>query len=413
MHSTNASLTKSPSSPAIQSTAGQDIKCDRAKSRSGISCSAGRNIDIEALRTFAILVTIVAHLGILLPSLTPSLSYFWLGGGVDLFFCISGFVITMSLVNAMSKETSDHFIRVVVPFWIRRIFRVWPAAIFWVFVIMMATLVFNRSGIFGNLVDNFDFSVAAVAQVENIHIASCVAVGSPYPCAGGAALQVYWSLSLEEQFYILFPFLLLTFPRKRLVLLLIVIISLQFFATRTWPSLLWFTRTDAICFGVLIALFTHARQFSMLNFEFFERPLLRLPVVFGLLATLIVVARPNVVSFYHGLTALISAFLVFLASFDSGYIADGKTARRIFLWAGKRSYSLYLTHCLAYCLTRELYFRCFDGQPVSVRSESAAVIVAVALMFCLTAFSVRVIEKNLRDIGRRISRQILLAPPCV
>src|SRR5262249_49230294 len=144
------------------------------------------------------------------------------------------------------------------PFWIRRISRLWPASITWALVVLVVASVFNRSGVFGTMTNNVEYAIAGIFQIENFHLISCLPAGAATPCQE-SALGIYWSLSLEEQFYVLFPFLLFFLRRRTLVFGLLAVIASQFFTTRTWPSMLWFTRTDAICFGILIA-FAHERH---------------------------------------------------------------------------------------------------------------------------------------------------------
>ena len=66
---------------------------------------------------------------------------------------------------------------------------------------------------------------------------------------------MYWSLSLEEQFYFVLPFLAVFAGKKYLPWLLALAIFVQFPMERDAWDPGWSFRTDAICIGVLIALF--------------------------------------------------------------------------------------------------------------------------------------------------------------
>lgn len=68
------------------------------------------------------------------------------------------------------------------------------------------------------------------------------------------AAAPWWSLSLEEQFYIALPLTTLLLG-KRLRYALLAIVAVQFFLPRTPASFLYYIRTDAIALGVLLAMF--------------------------------------------------------------------------------------------------------------------------------------------------------------
>src|SRR5215468_9030941 len=91
---------------------------------------AGLNTDIEVLRGVAVAFVVLCHVpnGLLrapgpIRSLVQPLD-FW--GGVDLFFAISGFVIASSLLRQPRDSRFRDFAQ---PFYVRRIFRIWPAAL--------------------------------------------------------------------------------------------------------------------------------------------------------------------------------------------------------------------------------------------------------------------------------------------
>src|SRR5579863_7835166 len=104
-----------------------------------------RNNDIEMLRGVAILFVLADHIfGFWdIPNLQSTLDHyasFW--GGVDLFFAISGFVIAQSLLRSMiGLQSAQDKVRALVSFWIKRVWRLWPAAWFWLMVPFVVALI--------------------------------------------------------------------------------------------------------------------------------------------------------------------------------------------------------------------------------------------------------------------------------
>ena len=165
--------------------------------------------DIEVLRGVAVLAVVLHHsIGNLFTWTTPGLSrfsaYFSGAFGVDLFFAISGFVIARDLVPRLQAATgSDMAFRITVAFWIRRAWRLLPSAWTWLALTLVAVVLFNQSGVFGGFRTNLEATVAGVLQVANLRFAETFG-RSEY----GASF-VYWTLSLEEQFYLILPLLVL------------------------------------------------------------------------------------------------------------------------------------------------------------------------------------------------------------
>jgi len=91
----------------------------------------------------------------------------------------------------------------------------WPAALFWSTVVLAISFFFNVERSFGGRELVLSSWFFGVLNVENLYIYVC-ANQSP-PC-GGTPLWHYWSLSLEERFYVLLPFVLF-FTRQRKLLI--------------------------------------------------------------------------------------------------------------------------------------------------------------------------------------------------
>jgi peptidoglycan/LPS O-acetylase OafA/YrhL len=148
--------------------------------------------DIQGLRAIAVLAVLADHL-----AGWPKGSFV----GVDIFFVISGYLITGILVREFETRQTISFLG----FYARRIKRILPAGLFVIGVTVCATRVLAG-------IDRYHFTAAdAIAAVEfraNWHFAQ-TGVNYFNQSLPPSPLQHYWSLSVEEQFYFVWPWLLL------------------------------------------------------------------------------------------------------------------------------------------------------------------------------------------------------------
>ena len=369
-----------------------------------------KNRDIEVLRAIAITYVIALHwvphfLGRFGSVAGIMERYTALWSGVDLFFCISGYVIASSLLREAGPQTTIR--NLAFPFWIRRIFRLWPSAWLWALLaVMLAAATSHGYGLFEATAPVASDAAAAILNVANFHYYHCLAAQS---CG---SLTVYWSLSLEEQFYWIFPLLLLVLPRRALVAVLIAIAAIQIALPRpnsfttVQPSLLWLVRTDAICLGILLALFEPQGKTAALP-SFVGTPLRARLVSFALMIVLAIAAAPALdFPLATGVLALASSGLVWLARFDSGLILPKTRFDPVLLWIGSRSYSLYLIHPVSGRLATEVRDR--SVLLVPHLSAPLVVLIGVSLTIGLTLgfaeLNFRFLETPLRKIGTRITR---------
>ncbi len=372
----------------------------KSKLESASAPGQGINLDIELLRAFAIVITLVAHFGTLIPEYYSWSGYFWLGGGVDLFFAISGFLITRSLLESLEVNRSFRVYARI--FWIRRIFRLWPAALFWSTLTLLVSELFDVGRSFGDRQQVFHSWVFGILNAENFYIYVCA--NRDPPC-GGTPLWHYWSLSLEEQFYLMLPFVLFFTGRPRLLIWpCLILAACQAVSVRPWGSLLWFIRSDALMYGAAIALGWHYYR-STLESVFSRMPRWCLRALLGVLSILlIVVARDEVSRHYHGLVAVTAGLMVLIASMDLSLITRCRTFGLAGKYIGSRSYSLYLVHLPVFALVREVFLRFgFLNPAVGEWQRIFAVVLGLAISFVVAEFSFRVIESPLRWFGRRIS----------
>ncbi|WP_323100759.1 acyltransferase family protein [Intrasporangium sp. YIM S08009] len=152
---------------------------------------AGPRKDIQALRAIAVTLVVVYH--------------FWpnrlTGGyvGVDVFFVISGFLITLHLLQRPIRRLSDLF-----AFWARRVRRLIPAATLVLLVTLGASLLWLPQTVHQRVANEV---IASALYVENWMLAL---TSTDYLATDQlhSPTQHYWSLSVEEQFYILWPVLI-------------------------------------------------------------------------------------------------------------------------------------------------------------------------------------------------------------
>lgn len=362
--------------------------------------------DIELLRGFAVLLVVVHHAqSNLISWTTPALTrfYAYFGGwvGVDLFFAVSGFVIARSLVPRLYSQADGAAAwRETLSFWVRRAWRLLPSAWLWLLVILIATLAFNSSGVFGSVEANLEATIAAVLQVANIRFAQAFMqweYGSSF---------VYWSLALEEQFYLLFPLLILL-SRRWLPYVLLGLVALQLFTPRS--VMLMMFRTDALALGVLIALWSARPSYRLLQPTWLARRWLGVGVLLALLLCLCALGSEplKLFSMRIGVIALLSAALVWIASYDQGLLWPKGAFKRLMIWFGTRSYAIYLIHIPAFFFTREIYYRLYPqqgdfGDPFFY----PFVLTAAVLIVVLSELNYRLIECPLRERGKQIAQRM-------
>lgn len=176
--------------------------------------------DIDGLRALAVIPVLLFHAG-----------FGFSGGfvGVDIFFVISGYLITSLIAREMIDGRFTYK-----DFWERRIRRIFPPAVF----VTILTVLFGYWALMPEPYDQL--GKAAVAQVTMV--ANFFFWQQDGYFAGPSDLEPLlhmWSLAVEEQFYLILPFLLLTLIRRGQKLTYQVLI-LIFFASLIWS-----------CYGVL------------------------------------------------------------------------------------------------------------------------------------------------------------------
>ncbi len=365
-----------------------------------------RIMDIEILRAIAVLGVLFHHLqGSLFTDPVPLLEKihgwaqpWW---GVDLFFAISGFVIARSLIPTLQGcTTRQEYWQETRNFWLRRAFRLLPSAWLWLALMLLACVFLNRSGAFGTLAANLQATLAGVLQYANFRFAD-----SFFHYEYGSSF-VYWSLALEEQFYLLFPLLILLF-RRHLVWALLALVAVQILTVRT--PLLMVVRTDALALGVLLAMWSVQPSYQRWQPTFLRRPWAGISalIAIGLLLSFMATDRFTFASYRIGSIAVLSAVLVWIASYNRDYLMPAGAVQRLLAWVGSRSYGIYLIHIPAYQLVRELIFRLQNaGLPSPAGHPIVTLLLAFGLIVLLSELNYRFIEMPMRNRGTALVKRL-------
>jgi len=375
--------------------------------------SSKRIMDIELLRGIAVLGVLFHHLqGSLFTDTVPLLQTITAFGqswwGVDLFFAISGFVIARSLIPALQGcSTRQEYWQQTRNFWLRRAFRLLPSAWLWLVLMLLACVFLNRSGAFGTLHANVQATLAGIAQYANFRFAD-----SFYQYEYGTSF-VYWSLSLEEQFYLLFPLLILV-CRKHLVWALLALVAVQLLTLRT--PLLMVVRTDALALGVLLAMWSARPGYVRWEPGFLRRPWAGVSVLLIIALALSVLAtdRFTLTDYRIGAIAVLSAVLVWVASYNRDYLMPRGLLKSLMTWIGSRSYGIYLIHIPAYLLVREFIFRLqAAGLPSPAGHPILTILIAGGLIALLSELNYRFIEMPMRNRGAALVQRLGTSPTAV
>jgi len=298
----------------------------------------GLRLDIQGLRAVAVSLVVLGHAGV----------RGFAGGyvGVDVFFVISGFLITSLLVRELATKNGISIRR----FYARRALRLLPASTLVVLVTLAGSWLFLSRVRFEEYAGD---ALSSALYAVNLRLA---AGGTDYLAEGSppSPFQHFWSLAVEEQFYLLWPLLLLVswrLARRRrglvaapLAVLCLLSFGLSVTVTESAPSWAYFgshTRFWELGAGALLAL--SADQLRDLS------PKLAAPMAWTGLACILVAATlyGNSTPFpgYYALLPVLGSVLVLAGGCaPTRWDAQLLLSRRPLVWLGGLSYGWYLWH---------------------------------------------------------------------
>lgn len=295
----------------------------------------GSRRDIDGLRALAVIPVVLFHFGFSTFS----------GGfvGVDVFFVISGFLITSILFREISAQRFSF-----VDFWARRARRIIPA----LSVVLLVTLALGWL-----LLTAKDFSeLGRTVRYQALFISNILFMredGYFQPASDLKPLLHTWSLAVEEQYYIFFPLVMVLLMRHvrhwRWMLFAVLLISfgLNIAYIDRKPDFTFFslpTRAWELLCGAMLAVLP-ARKHAV-------RPWLAQSVgAAGLAAVLLAVFtfdRGTVFPGWAALLPVLGATALIWSGGQGSTWAGQLLSARVFVWIGLLSYSFYLWHWPVY-----------------------------------------------------------------
>jgi len=298
--------------------------------------------------------------------------------GVDLFFVLSGYLITTILLNSVN---SPSYLK---NFYIKRVLRIFPlyylALI--LFLIILPLLGFYRKEMQFYIDHQWWFWFYLQNWLLSFR----------FPTVGNF-LNHFWSLGVEEQFYLVWPFVILWLrkPKKLLVFILFLLFFLLIARSVIWmyhfphfnyTTFYAFTRIDGICIGCLIALL------HKINYNFLRH---KMAIVVTILAILnfgfyfLTQYGDYPYLAFVGFTTFAGMFGLLLHEAVSG---DTKVITAIFTFPvlkffGFISYGFYVFHWPVYLMTRDELSDFF-----SKNLDSSEGVTRVATSLCATVIAI-------------------------
>ena len=289
--------------------------------------------EIDGLRALAVIPVIFFHAGF----------NFFSGGfvGVDVFFVISGYLITTIIIKELNNNTFS-----IKRFYERRARRILPALIFVILISSIISFIFLTRSELGSY---FKSVIATLLFFSNFYFYKT----TPYFRSESdlEPLLHTWSLSIEEQFYMIFPIIILVFHRffKRYIFLMLAfgfVASLficQFLALKTGGTLNFyftFSRAWELALGAICA---HTLIYKDLSYSTLIKNFLSTIGIILIVFSIFFFSRQTVFPSFYTLVPTVGTSLIILFA-DKDTFINKILSIKFLVSIGLISYSLYLWH---------------------------------------------------------------------
>ncbi len=287
---------------------------------------------INGLRAIASISVVLFHINhsLKLFGLTNLPSLDLAGFGVTIFFSISGFLITILLLKEKDKQTIG-----IANFYVRRILRIWPLY----FLVLMLSVLTAYLFDLGFSVTGLLFYILVSANIPFIFDTTLPLLGH------------YWSLGVEEQFYLFWPLII---SKSKNILKTVCLFTVTFYFFRLLFRLIEIhygisipyliihvTRFDCISIGAIGAILVHQNKTNITKFVFNQIT----QIISWSVIVLIAFNRFHIASVLdQEIVATITAILIINFSFNPKTLINLES--RFFNFLGKISFGIYVMHQL-------------------------------------------------------------------
>jgi peptidoglycan/LPS O-acetylase OafA/YrhL len=349
--------------------------------------------ELDGLRGIAILLVICFHI---FPYL-PMSKIGWVG--VDLFFVLSGFLITGILLDSVHKTNYWR------SFVIKRTLRIFPLYYFTLGLFILLCNLFPEFG--SNPAVNYSYFSSHQAWYWSYLTNIRMFIEGDW--LGTYIFNPFWSLAIEEQFYVFWPLIVYVFRGKKLVVAILCLaaaciltrfLMVESNFTNLQIYVFTFSRLDTILFGSLIAVLIRMENWR----PYLEKYASTVFIVTGIVVFGMVVINKSLNPYlkvmqsygYTLIVLLFSSLLPIIISTNSKHrFLKVIFQNRLLVFFGKYSYSLYIFHWPFYLLMNDplkRFFESYVGKTLLVDLGASVIIFLASIAASL--FTWNLFEKH-------------------
>lgn len=348
-------------------------------------------IQLDGLRFFAVVMVMIAH-WLQWQWSNPILTKIPFVHGVTLFFVLSGFLITRILIINRDKynEKGINKALLVKNFYIRRFFRIFP--IYYLLIIGLYLFNYkNTSEIFPWLVT---YTSNIYQSINNVYIGD---------------FNHFWSLAVEEQFYLFWPFVILFLkPNKTLQIIILTIIvsiitkSYLYIYVGNWMATSYFTLSCMHALG-LGALLAYIKVYKPKTENKLSKPIWLYMTIGLYIISLIIQNKLNLGWYkevFDDFFFAILAFFIVLRASENRFrgVVQVILENKFVTYSGKISYGLYVYHLFI----PALFYYVAPIIGLSISNKYTFFIAAYFLTFLVAHLSWKLIELPINKLKNKV-----------